>query len=406
MSSTEETTGMLQAASPFTSGSASVKQRMDAGTSLAREVQKRFAFDFVGISFVSPDENPDLVWHCAAGNTNNRFQRIVLPAGVGVLGSVFSNQRPIVVHDVSHDIERHDLYQYPIVAAEGLTGFFAFPLLDGNRVSLIVMCASRSGQDIDETLLEEAQRFAAARTNLRFEQKPPITPRKSGREPVYTETTHKILQAQEDERKRVARELHDGLSHEILLAQIELRKLKYLPADQKDEGIELACTKLKEIMTHVSGIATGLRPAALDELGLATAISAHCASLQLSFGVEISVSVEPLEGVNEDCETALYRIFQEALLNACKYSRAERIDVTLEQTEHHVNLRVRDYGTGFNAASPEMHGGGLGLEGMRERAELIGGVLSIESHEGSGTTIEACMPLDCGKGQKPEGGKA
>ncbi|WP_172623400.1 GAF domain-containing sensor histidine kinase [Arabiibacter massiliensis] len=367
--------------------------RLEAGRKLARAVLEAFGFDFVGLCFVPDGDSPELVWDCAAGNTSNRYRRIVLPAKVGVLGTVFATGRPILVRDVDEDIERTDLYQYPIVAAEGLRAFLAFPLLDGNRVTMIFICAVRDGRALDAEILRDAQRFAAGRAGLDFIEREPFMPRKAGREPVYTEVTHKILQAQEDERKRVARELHDGLSQEILLAQIELRKLKYLPAERKDEGIEQACEKLREIMTHVSEIATGLRPAALDELGLAAAIAAHCAVLQHSFGVEIAVDAAPLTGADEDCECALYRIFQEAITNACKYSRAEGIAVRLGQTGDDVELRVEDRGIGFDAASPKLRGGGLGLEGMRERAELVGGTVSIESAPDAGTTVTARIPL-------------
>ena len=377
-------------------------ERLAAGRELARAVLERFGFDFVGLSFVPSGDDPELVWDCAAGNTSNRYRRIVLPASVGVLGTVFSSGRPILVRDVSEDIEQTDLYQYPIVAAEGLRAFLAFPLLEEGRTAMILVCAVRERREMDEALLRDAQEFAAERAGLEVANREPLMPRKAGRGPILTEVTHKILQAQEAERKRVARELHDGLSQEILLAQIELRKLKYLPAERKDEGIEQACEKLREIMTHVSEIATGLRPAALDELGLATAISTCSASLQHSFGVEIAVKADPLEGADEDCECALYRIFQEAITNACKYSRAERIEVSLAQTDDDVELRVSDQGIGFDAASPEQRGGGLGIEGMRERAELVGGRVSIESAPGAGTVVAARIPLARRRSRKEE----
>lgn len=369
-------------------------ERLCAGEALAVAIRAAFGFDFVGVSLVPPDEQPELAWHCAAGNTNNRYRRIVLPENVGVLGITFSTRRPLVVGDVDTDIAREEHYQYPIVAAEGLTGFIAFPLFEDERVAMILICATREHDTFNTHVLGTVARFAAARAGLRFEEREPVRPRKAAPEPVYAGITHKIFQAQEDERKRVARELHDGLLQEILLAQIELRKLKYLPPEQKDEGIERAEAKLREIMTHVSAIAGGLRPAALDELGLAAALTSHCLMLQDAFGVRIEVSAAELEHLEADCATALYRIFQEAAMNACKYSRAELIEVTLSQTNDAITLRIEDHGIGFNPASPALGGGGLGLVGMRERAELVGGTLDLASELGVGTVVTVVVPRE------------
>lgn len=357
-------------------------------------IRDAFGYDFVGVSLVPPGEQPELAWHCAAGNTNNRYRRIVLPENVGVLGITFSTRRPLVVGDVDTDIAREEHYQYPIVAAEGLTGFIAFPLFEGERVAMILICATREHDTFNTHVLGATARFAAEHAGLRFEEREPVRPRKATPEPVYAGITHKIFQAQEDERKRVARELHDGLLQEILLAQIELRKLKYLPAEQKDEGIERAEAKLREIMTHVGAIAGGLRPAALDELGLAAALTSHCLMLQDAFGVRIEVSAAELEHLEADCATALYRIFQEAVMNACKYSRAELIEVALAQTGEAITLRIEDHGIGFNPASPALGGGGLGLVGMRERAELVGGTLDLASELGVGTVVTVVVPRE------------
>lgn len=369
-------------------------ERLCAGEALAAAIRDAFGFDFVGVSLVPPGEQPELAWHCAAGNTNNRYRRIVLPENVGVLGITFSTRRPLVVGDVDTDIAREEHYQYPIVAAEGLAGFIAFPLFDGERVAMILICATREHDTFDTHVLGAVARFAAQHAGLRFEEREPVRPRKAAPEPVYSGITHKIFQAQEDERKRVARELHDGLLQEILLAQIELRKLKYLPTEQKDEGIERAEAKLREIMTHVGAIAGGLRPAALDELGLAAALTSHCLMLQDAFGVRIEVSAAELEHLEADCATALYRIFQEAAMNACKYSRAELIEVMLAQTNEAITLRIKDHGIGFNPASPALGGGGLGLVGMRERAELVGGTLDIASELGVGTVVTVVVPRE------------
>ena len=99
-----------------------------------------------------------------------------------------------------------------------------------------------------------------------------------------------------------------------------------------------------------------------------------------------------VSGLGPDTQTALYRIFQEAAMNACKYSRSETIDVALRRENGNVVLQVRDNGDGFDTAHPAIRGGGLGLEGMNERAAAIGGTWSIYSQPGEGTTVRVELP--------------
>ena len=102
--------------------------------------------------------------------------------------------------------------------------------------------------------------------------------------------------------------------------------------------------------------------------------------------------IENLRNVNPDAEVALYRIFQEATSNACKYSRSDRLAVELASDDAGVRLTVRDFGVGFNVEHPEVHGGGLGLAGMRERAGAFGGSVKVESAPGEGCAVSVFLP--------------
>lgn len=366
------------------------------GQELARQLKDEFGFDFVGVSIVPADtDEPMLSWQCVAGNTNTRYQRILLPAGVGAVGMTFERARPMLVENVDADIAQGELYKYPIVAAEGLWSFLTLPLFgESGAVELVCLCAYRTPRAFPDALIERIRAFAQERTGLTPAPKPCFTPSKGEAPSSYTQMTHRIIQAQEAERKRIARELHDGISQELLLAQIELRKLKYLPEGEEQRlGIERASDKLRAIMNHVSALASDLRPAALDELGLAAAIQAHCAKLERGFGVAMTAELDAdVSGLGPDTQTALYRIFQEAAMNACKYSRSETIDVALRRENGNVVLQVRDNGDGFDTAHPAIRGGGLGLEGMNERAAAIGGTWSIHSQPGEGTTVRVELP--------------
>lgn len=360
--------------------------------SLIDALRHTLGFDFVGLAPVPDTVPPELMWRFASGNTNNRFKRIVLPPGVGVMGIVYRSKQPLVVENVNSDIPRKDEYQFPIVAAEGLVSFFALPLIRGDMLAAILLCAYRSEHAITQELLDNAASFVVSFTE-RYVPVPvnPLRPLQAAGETVYDETTQKILQAQEEERKRIARELHDGIAQEILLAQIELRKLKYLPSAEQADGIEKSSEYLRQIIKHVNMMAVGLRPTQLDELGLAPAIKAYGLMLQDTYGVTIRADTDSSIKLRSDQETTLYRIMQEAASNACKYSRTEAIDIVLEREGDTVSLTVRDYGKGFDVSHPQIHGGGLGIVGMQERAELVGADFSLYSSKDVGTLVNVSL---------------
>ena len=364
---------------------------------LVDEVRARFGFDFVGISIVNAGEEDHLTWRYVSGNTNNRYQRIVLSPGFGIIGTVYQTEQIYVVQNILNDIPSEKLYQYPIGVAEGLVSFFSIPLWKGKALSAILLCAYRQVHTINETLISQVGHFVASRGGG-------LTP-KAG-QPVYIEhareglvhdiSAHRVIQAQEAERKRISRELHDGLSQEILLVQMKLRQTKYHPDQDQSKYIEEAIMKLGDVLSHVKSIASGLRPLLLDELGLPSAIRAQCETMQPMFGVTMNCHIEEKNSLPEDAETVFFRVFQEAAMNACKYSQSENIGISFVQTEGYAELMVKDYGIGFNVEEKFAEGSGLGLEGMNERAELVGGKLYIDSSS-KGTTVILRAPLERSK---------
>lgn len=371
---------------------------LDNGTAFAEELRGRFKLDFVAISIESFNRNTGgLSWQCASGNTNSRFRRIFLPSGVGVLGTVYETRDPLLVRSVEDGIAPQDRYQYPIIAAEGLESLAALPLFRGRDGDLeaIIVCASRTSCAVTPELLESIGEYIAQRSGF-------SVPRTGFREPEANRSpslmpgsvTHRILRAQEEERLRIARELHDGLAQELLVVQIELRKYKYLPEGQRQRAVGRAAGLLGDCLAHLSSIAANLRPPALDELGLPAAMAAHCSDVQRSFGLKVIARIDEVGPVQPEVALALYRIFQEAVSNACKYSRSDSLTVDLQRTGETLSLAVRDFGLGFDTGHPEIAGGGLGLVGMRERAEAIGGSLTVESMPGRGTVVSVSVRLE------------
>jgi two-component system sensor histidine kinase UhpB len=198
------------------------------------------------------------------------------------------------------------------------------------------------------------------------------------------------LQAQEEERARVARDLHDEVNQSLtgLLLRLEAAR----EAAPPELEAELADTKAlaNQAMRELLSLARQLRPTALDDLGLKAATAGQVE--QLARGeIEAEFTAEgDFSGLDDDAQLVVYRVAQEALSNAARHSGAGRVAVELRRdADGGVELRVSDDGRGFAFDESE---GGLGIGGMRERALLIGGELTIESRPGHGTTIRLTVP--------------
>ena len=207
-----------------------------------------------------------------------------------------------------------------------------------------------------------------------------------------------VVTAQEDERRRIARDLHDQVGQLLTALRLKLESVKEHCGDDKlcaeIEQVQEIAVRLDE---EVDFLARELRPAALDDLGLAVALTNFVREWSRHFGItaEIHTSGVKFSRLASEIETALYRIAQEALNNVYKHAGANRADVMLERRDGKVVLIVEDDGRGFDPeaeAIPREDGRGMGLIGMSERAALAGGALEIESGSGKGTTVFARVP--------------
>lgn len=205
-------------------------------------------------------------------------------------------------------------------------------------------------------------------------------------------SAQRVLHAQEEERRRVARDLHDEVNQALtaLLLRLEAAA-QNAPPELKEE---LAETKqlANRAMGELLDLARQLRPAALDDHGLTAALAAHVRDHDRRGAARANLSLGPgLDKLPSDVELVLYRVAQEALTNAARHSGADRIDVFLSKVDSHVLLEVSDDGRGFTFADENK---GLGMSGMRERALLVGGRLEFDSRPGKGTKVKLEVPLD------------
>ncbi len=219
------------------------------------------------------------------------------------------------------------------------------------------------------------------------------------KEEMRARLLEQVITAQEDERKRIARELHDETSQALTSLMVGLKVLEQRPdlAETHEALADLRALTGKTL-DAVHNLALQLRPSVLDDLGLAPAVDRMVAEYQRTHGIEVTFETNLRIGprLPATIETALYRIAQEALTNVARHAKARSVSVLLEARRGSVTLIVEDDGCGFVAASRLAEAGDnrcLGVFGMHERANLVGGTLTIESTPGSGTTVFVAVPL-------------
>ncbi len=206
--------------------------------------------------------------------------------------------------------------------------------------------------------------------------------------------SHRLVEVQEQERRNIARELHDEVGQILTGLKMTLELIKSLPPEAADEGLDQAQQQVNELVARVRNLSLDLRPAMLDDLGLLPALIWLIDRYSAQTKVEVNFKHSGVEGrYAPELETAIYRIVQEALTNAARHSRANKATVLLWTTDVTIFVQIEDQGMGFRPESLMASGYSNGLTGMSERASLLGGKLTIESNEGVGTCVTAEMPL-------------
>ena len=212
-------------------------------------------------------------------------------------------------------------------------------------------------------------------------------------EELRTRLIEQVMTAQDEERGRIARELHDETGQSLTALLVGLRTIE--GSRTIAEAVELA-QQLRGIaaqtLDEVGRLSRGLHPSILDDVGLAAAVTRQVQEFAQRHGVAVDVQIEGFdaEPLPPLVQITVYRVVQEALTNVAKHAGARRVSVRLVRLETAVELRVRDDGVGFE---PGANGRGLGLQGMRERAALLGGAVQLESEPGEGTMITARFPV-------------
>lgn len=214
----------------------------------------------------------------------------------------------------------------------------------------------------------------------------------------FQKLARSALRVQEDERRRIARELHDGIGQNLTAIKHQLAVLQSrLPEAATEESSQLGnCIELcAQTLEDTRQLSRLLRPQVLDDLGLEAALNWLARSVQGKDGLQVAVHLEPLPALDAELQTLLFRVCQEALANVVRHACASDALVRLDYRGGRVLLTVWDNGGGFDVSVADLAargGGGAGLSGMRERLALYGGALRIDSDAESGTWLRASVP--------------
>ena len=212
----------------------------------------------------------------------------------------------------------------------------------------------------------------------------------------YQSLAGQLLTAQEAERRRLARELHDDLSQRLAALALEAARLEHQPQSSQgavSAGLKEMRDKLVELSIDTHEISRRLHPSILDDLGLADAVQSECASFAQREGIVVNYKSESVpREVPQDVALCIYRTVQEGLRNISRHARATKAEILLIGKGDTIHLLIKDNGIGFNPLQVKKKGG-LGLASMKERVYLVRGDFSIQSQPGQGTVIEALVPL-------------
>lgn len=329
----------------------------------------------------------------AASGLPRRLTGRRTPLGEGVAGWVASRREVAVVGDRSRD-GRGDHLAGTGAPVAGV----AIPVPSRRRyVGGVLEVYAEPPFAVAEDELRTLRRLAAVLGVCLDAEHVAATATTANREQL----ARSVIQAQEAERKRLAGDIHDGIAQRLVGLAFHLSAARDALADdpefaaaQLDQARHLADLAGAEARAAIGG----LRPPVLDDLGLADGLRSLASSCP---GIEVTVDIDGEYALPEHVQTALYRIAQEALQNILKHADTSEASIELFRIGQAVAIRIRDRGRGFDPAAltPAEPGGlasGLGLPGMRERAEFLGGRLTVTARPGAGTSVEAIVPAPAG----------
>jgi PAS domain S-box-containing protein len=312
--------------------------------------------------------------------------------GSGLWGEAVRERAPFILNDYS--LPHPGKKGYPKGHVE-LIRFMVVPVLDGDRIVAIGAMANKE-EEYDESDVRQLRLFLDGMWQ--------IVGRRRDKEALQSSETElrrlssQLLNAQEEERKRISRELHDGIGQSLsaikFTVETALNEMAQENPAQVSQSLEAVVPLVQEAVEEVRTISRNLRPSILDDLGILATISWFCREVEDTYtGIRIHKRINIKEDdVPDSLKTVIFRLLQEAVNNVTKHARANSIDLSLEGTDERIELTIEDNGMGFDLEKELAEGrlkDGIGLSSMRERTELSNGSFLIESNKGAGTRVRA-----------------
>ncbi|MBI2832401.1 MAG: GAF domain-containing sensor histidine kinase [Chloroflexi bacterium] len=371
---------------------------LDAILKVALDNMLKIMNGTIGGILLLDEDTQTLSYRVYQGFTPAFIQEVRLKLGEGIAGQVAQSGKSILLEDISQDprVAYKDL-----VSAEGLKAFISVPLRAKDKVLGVITVASyaphRFTQDDMYLLHAIGDQLGVAIEEAKLHE------RLTRARERYRQLARQTLVAQEEERRRIARELHDETSQMLSGLTLQLQALvdmAEMASNQDSEFID----RLKKVQSmavqihkEISRLIADLRPSLLDTLGLVPAIRQYAESNLRPLGISVVVEVKGMDRrLPPEVEAGLFRFVQGAVGNIAQHSRASNASITLEYVNNELLFRIRDDGQGFDVSkitNIEESGRGRGVFSMKERVALLGGHCQIISRSGQGTTVHATVPI-------------
>jgi len=355
----------------------------------------------IGGILLVDEETQTLSYRVHQGLSARYVEEMHLRLGEGIAGSVAQSGKSVLLEDISTDprVAYRDL-----VSSEGLKAFISVPLRAKDKVLGVINVASRTSHRFtsdDVHLLHSI----GDQLGVAIEQASLYERLRKARE-RYRQLARQTLVAQEEERRRIARELHDETSQTLsglalqLQALVDMAEMSGSQDAEFISGLKKVQSLAVRVHSEVSRLIADLRPAILDTLGLVPAVRKYAEASLRPVNINVSVETRGVERrLATEVEAGLFRFAQGAIGNIVQHSRARNATIILEYGDDELLVQIRDDGEGFDVSKMtdiEESGRGRGVFSMRERIGLLGGTSWMESKLGQGTTVWARVPISRG----------
>jgi signal transduction histidine kinase len=396
-SSPEKLYGELLALSRVSAAVSGLRD-LDAILEVALDTMLETMDGSIGGILLIDEQTQTLAYRVYRGLSDKYAEEMHLKVGEGIAGMVAQSGKSVLLEDISTDPRTFSVNR---VSTEGLKAFISVPLRAKDTVLGVLNVASRLPHHFTQDDMHLLHAIGD-QVGVAIEQAELYERLRKERE-NYRQLARHMLIAQEEERARVARELHDETSQSLTGLSLNMQALMQI-ANASDFGDAAFKAKLEkahnitlQLSSEISKIMKSLRPIALDSLGLGPAIRQFAESRLQPAGINVSATYEGMEErFPSEVEFGLYRIAQGSIANIAWHSQAKNAVISVRSTSAELIMRIEDDGNGFDASRPievDESGRGRGLFSMKERASLLGGTCDIQSRPGKGTKITVKVPV-------------